>query len=109
MAVGFVAEVGKLRGKDEGLLGEGKEDGGMGKEDGVEQQVDGLIPRWMLKNWLPKQSRQAVEGHIIGDDGGPPGQQEHKMGDVGGRGGSKRRILWRDMVYSRRERKEHRP
>jgi len=41
VAVGFVAEVGKAggvgRGKDEGLLGEGKEDGGMGRENGLER------------------------------------------------------------------------
>ena len=61
--------------------------------------------RWMLKNWLPGQSRQ-----WNGDSSVEP--QEHMKGPGAqmseDAGGSKRRIR-RDMVYSRGERKEYRP
>jgi hypothetical protein len=46
---------------------------------------------------------KAVEGHIIGVDGGAAGPQEGRR--TWG-GGSNRRIQRRDMVYSRGERKE---
>ena len=52
--------------------------------------------RWILKNWLPKQSRQWK-----GKSSGASRTQEGSRcaDDVGGRGGSKRRIR-RDLVYS---------
>ena len=54
---------------------------------------------------------KAVEGHLIGVNGGPEGTQEgSRYADVSedAGGGSKRRIR-RDMAYSRGERKEYRP
>jgi hypothetical protein len=64
--------------------------------------------RWMLKNWLPEQSRQ-WKGDSSASMVEP---QEHRKGPGAqtseDAGGSNRRIR-RDMVYSRGERKEYRP
>ena len=61
---------------------------------------------------LAARAVKAVEGHLIGVNGGPARTQEgSRCADVGRRkgGGSKRRIR-RDMVYSQGERKkEYRP
>jgi hypothetical protein len=59
VAPGFVAEVGDAgvvgRREYEGLFGEDWQDGSVsGGGDGVEK----AWWRWMLKNWLPEQSRQ---------------------------------------------------
>ena len=82
----------------------------MGGGDGVEQ-VDGSIPHSMVAVDVEELAAgivKAVEGWLIGIDGGAAGTQEgSRCADVGGRGGSKRRIR-RGMVCSRGERKEYR-
>ena len=76
----------------------------MGGGDGVEK-VYGCVPPhgWMLKNWLPEQSRQ-WKGDSSASIVEP---QEHRKGPGAqtseDAGGSNRRIR-RDMVYSRGER-----
>ena len=115
VAVGFVAEVGKLvvsvGGRTRGSLGRAKR-----MEVWVEKtawssrlMVLSSTAWWwwrMLKKWLQSSRGRQLKGISSATMAVP--QQEHKMGDVGGRGGSKR-LIRRDMVYSRRERKEYRP
>ena len=85
----------------------------VGGGDGVEQ-VHGCIPHSMVAVDVEELAAGVVkavvvEVRLIGIDGGAAGTQEgSRCADVGGRGGSKRRIR-RDMVYSRGERKEYRP
>ncbi len=86
----------------------------MGGGDGVEK-VDGCVQHGMVDvEKLAAGAVEAVEGRLVGIDGGAARTQEgSRCADVGRRGGggggrSKRRIR-RDMVYSRGERKEYRP
>jgi hypothetical protein len=82
----------------------------MGGGDGIEK-VDGCIPHGMVAvdvEELAAGAIKAMEGRLVGIDGGAAGTQEgSRCADVGRRGGSNRRIR-RDMVYSRGERKEYR-
>ena len=66
---------------------------------------DGMMAMDVEK--LAARAVKAVEGHLIGVNGGPAGIQEGSRCADGG-GGSKRRIR-RDMVYLQGERKEYRP
>ena len=78
--------------------------------DGVEK-VDGCVPHGMVAvevEELAAGAVEAVEGRLVGIDVRAARTQEgSRCADVGRRGGSNRRIR-RDMVYSRRKRKEYR-
>jgi hypothetical protein len=75
--------------KDEGLLGEDGEDGGVRRSDGVEQ-VDGGIANGVVAvddEELAGRAVKAVEWHVVGVDCATTGTEDGaRSADIGGRG-----------------------